>query len=240
MDNSKITGHISSQFNKELTGLFDQVLEMGQLVREQMRDGSRALRSGDLALARRVAASDFRINALEVRIDEECTRIIARRQPTAKDLRFIIAMIKTVTDLERMGDEAERIARMAVRLGPSKEPPRRFPELRQLSHSVEQMLTDALLALERMNTEAAASVVREDLTVDQEYEGVLRRLMTHMMEDPRSIPRALNVLWAARSLERIGDRARNICEYVIYLVKGKDVRHTSLEDLEREARDSQS
>jgi phosphate transport system protein len=238
MDKSSITDHISSQFNQELAGLFGRVLEMGRLVQEQMRDASRALRNGDLELGRRVAASDFRINALEVRTDEECTRIIARRQPTAKDLRFLMAMIKTVTDLERMGDEAERIAQMAVRLGPSREPQRLFPELRQLSRHVQQMLGDALHALERLDTQAAAAVVRQDLTVDQEYEGLLRRLMTHMMEDPRSIPRALNVLWAARSLERIGDRARNICEYIIYLVKGKDVRHTSLEDLEREASDS--
>jgi phosphate transport system protein len=238
MDKSSITDHISSQFNQELAGLFGRVLEMCRLVQEQMRDASRALRNGDLELGRRVAASDFRINALEVQTDEECTRIIARRQPTAKDLRFIMAMIKTVTDLERMGDEAERIAQMAVRLGPSREPQRLFPELRQLSHHVQQMLGDALHALERLDTQAAAAVVRQDLTVDQEYEGLLRRLMTHMMEDPRSIPRALNVLWAARSLERIGDRARNICEYIIYLVKGKDVRHTSLEDLEREASDS--
>lgn len=237
MDNSSITDHISSQFNEDLARLFVRVLEMGRLVQEQTRDASQALGQGDVELAQRVAAGDFRINALEVQTDEECTRIIARRQPTARDLRFIMAMIKTVTDLERMGDEAERIAQMAVRLGHSAEPQRRFPELRQLSRHVQDMVRDALLAMERMDTEAAALVVREDLSVDQEYEGVLRHLITYMMEDPRSIPRVLNVLWAVRSLERIGDRARNICEYVIYLVKGRDVRHTSLDDLERQARD---
>ncbi len=238
MDKSSITDHISSQFNEELARLFDEVYAMGRLVHEQIRDASKALRRGDVELGRRVVAGDYRINAMEVHIDEECTRVIARRQPAAKDLRFIMAMIKTVTDLERMGDEAERIAQMAVRLGPSGEPPRRFPELRQLSRHVQEMVNDTLEVLRALDTEAAARVVREDLSVDEEYEGVLRRLMTHMMEDPRSIPRVLNVLWAARSLERIGDRSRNICEYVIYLVKGKDVRHTSLEDLEREARDS--
>jgi phosphate transport system protein len=235
MDKSHLANHISSQFNEELARVFDDVLTMGELVQAQMRDASRALRRGDVELGRQVAESDVRVNAMEVRIDDECTRIIARRQPTAKDLRFVMAMIKTVTDLERMGDEAERIAQMAVRLGPTKEPAQRFPELRQLSRHVHDMLGSALEALRMLDPVAAARVVREDLSVDEEYEGVLRRLMTYMMEDPRSVPRVLHVLWATRALERIGDRARNICEYVIYLVKGKDVRHTSLEHLERAA-----
>jgi phosphate transport system protein len=189
-------------------------------------------------LAREVAGRDHEVDAMEVEVDAECTRIIARRQPAAGDLRFIMAMVKTVNDLERMGDEAERIAQMALRLGPySAGSPRRFPEVRQLGRSVQHLATDALGALERLDTEKAARVVREDLAVDQEYEGVVRQAITLMMEDPRSIPRVMNVIWAARSLERIGDRARNICEHVIYLVKGKDVRHTSLEELERKARE---
>jgi phosphate transport system protein len=239
MDNSNITGHISSTFNDELLTLSNDVLAMGDLVREQIRDAVEALNTGDPNIAEKVIISDHRIDTMELKVDEECTRIIARRQPAAGDLRFIMAMIKTVTDLERMGDEAERIGHMAMRLADAEDSrrrsQRRFVELTHLGNSVLRMADSALHALRERDTEAAAAVVRDDLEVDHEYEGVLRQVMTYMMDDPRSIPRVLSVMWAARSLERIGDRARNICEYVIYLVKGKDVRHTSLEDLEREA-----
>lgn len=237
MDKARISQHISSQFNRELQELFGLVMTMGELVKSQVASSVDALVAGDVGLGEEVITSDYRINAMEVRIDEECANIIARRQPTATDLRFIIAMAKTTTDLERMGDEAERIGHMAVRLGPAaEEPSRRFAEIGRLGRTVQQQLADALHAMDTLDTELAARVVREDMSVDSDFEGITRELITHMMEDPRSIPRALNVIWAARSLERIGDRARNICEYVIYVVKGKDVRHTSLEDLEREAR----
>ncbi|MCC5861954.1 MAG: phosphate signaling complex protein PhoU [Gammaproteobacteria bacterium] len=237
MDKAHISQHISSQFNRELQELFSTVMQMGELVQAQIGSAVHSLVTGDVELGEKVITSDHLINAMEVRIDEECAHIIARRQPTATDLRFIIAMAKSTTDLERMGDEAERIGHMAVRLGPAaEEPSRRFAELGRLGRNVQQQLADALRAMDTLDTELAAHVVREDRSVDADFEGLTRELITHMMEDPRSIPRALNVIWAARSLERIGDRARNLCEYVIYIVKGKDVRHTSLEDLEREAR----
>ncbi len=236
MNRAHISRHISSQFNTELQGLYGHVMTMGALVQEQISNAMTALVSGDVALAEGVVTSDYRINALEVRVDDEIAQIIARRQPAATDLRFIIAIAKTTTDLERMGDEAERIGQMAVRLGPAPgQPSRRFAEITRMGQNVAQQVAGALRALDMLDTQLAARVVREDLSVDREFEALLRELVTHMMEDPRSIPRVLNVMWAARSLERIGDRARNICEYVIYIVKGKDMRHTSLEDLEREA-----
>ncbi len=236
MKKGDISQHISSQFNAELQALYRHVATMGEMVQAQIANAVEALAQGDVALGESVITSDHRINSMEVRVDDDIAQIIARRQPAATDLRFIIAMAKTTTDLERMGDEAERIGHMAVRMGPSSaEQSRRFVEIARLGRNVQKQVADALQALDALDTRLAAKVVREDESVDRDFESLLRELITHMMEDPRTIPRVLNIMWAARSLERIGDRARNICEYVIYIVKGKDVRHTSLEDLEREA-----
>ncbi|MCC5868885.1 MAG: phosphate signaling complex protein PhoU [Gammaproteobacteria bacterium] len=236
MKKGDISQHISSQFNAELQNLYGHVTTMGALVQGQIANAVEALANGNVALGESVITSDHHINSMEVRVDDDIAQIIARRQPAATDLRFIIAMAKTTTDLERMGDEAERIGHMAVRMGPSGgEQSRRFVEISRLGRNVQKQVSDALQALDSLDTQLAARVVREDESVDRDFESLLRELITHMMEDPRTIPRVLNIMWAARSLERIGDRARNICEYVIYIVKGKDVRHTSLEDLEREA-----
>jgi phosphate transport system protein len=175
---------------------------------------------------------------MEVGVDEECTQIIARRQPTASDLRLIIAVIKTITDLERMGDLAERIARMALQIADQDRAGRasQFDEIRIMGNHVASMVRDTLDAFARLDVEAALEVPRNDLAADRQYEAIVRQQMTFIMEDPRSIRRSLDVMWAARSLERIGDHCRNICEYVIYLVKGKDVRHISIEEMEQAAR----
>ncbi len=170
-------------------------------------------------------------------IDEECTQILARRQPAASDLRLVIAVIKTITDLERIGDEAERIGRMALHIAEAKGSSKILMNIGYMGEQASQMLHNALDAFARMDIEAAIQTAQKDSKVDQEYERIMRELMTYMMEDPRSIPRVIDVMWSARSLERIGDRARNICEYVIYLVMGKDVRHTSLEKVEDVARE---
>ncbi len=236
MDKRSITHHISSHFNEELTRVFDDVLKMAEMVAMQIESAMQALLEGDTETAIQVDAADDQINAMELRIDDECTEIIARRQPAAGDLRFVMAMIKTITDLERMGDEASRIGRMAAALAPSEDPQRRFSELAHMGQAVLQMTRDATTALRSMDVDLARKVWRQDANVDREYEALMRQLATHMMEDPKSIPRVLNVMWATRSLERIGDRARNICEYVIYLVEGVDVRHSNIGGFEPKAK----
>ena len=236
MDKTGLGHHISHQFNVALEDIRNRVLTMGGLVEQQLGNAIRALVNADVPLAEAVITGDYKVNAEEVAIDDECVQILARRQPAASDLRLIIAVIKTITDLERIGDEAERIARMAVSLAQAGSEKSRNPyyHIEHLGEQVKHMLHDALDAFARMDAEAAVAVWREDFKVDQEYEGITRQLITFMMEDPRAIPRALDVMWSGRGLERIGDRSRNICEYVIYLVHGKDVRHTSIENMEKE------
>lgn len=227
--------HISTQFNAELEDVRQRVLAMGGLVEQQIVDATRALMESDGLLGEEVVQNDLKVNRMEVLIDEECSGILARRQPTAGDLRLVYAVIKTITDLERIGDEAEKIARMATDLA-SQERSGPLVEVGYLSKHVSQMVRDALDAFARVDAEAALAVAREDLSVDREYEGLMRQCITFMMEDPRTIRRVMDIIWSVRSLERIGDHARNIAEYVIYLVKGKDVRHIGLEAMEREVK----
>jgi len=235
MDNLHLNEHISKQFNAELEEIRNQVLAMGGLVEQQLVDAVRALSEGDSQLGKDVAARDYRVNAAEVNLDEECSRILALRQPTATDLRLVVAVIKTITDLERIGDEAKKIAKMGTKLADQDRPTSGYREVHHLGNSVQKMLRDALDAFARMDAEAAVKVVQQDPDIDEEYNAVMRQCMTFMMEDPRTISRVLNVMWALRALERIGDHAANMAEYVIYLVQGKDVRHTKLEDLPNEA-----
>ncbi|MBE0509749.1 MAG: phosphate signaling complex protein PhoU [Chromatiales bacterium] len=236
MDKINIGQHISQQFNVELEDIRNRVMAMGGLVEQQLVAATKAMVDGNGELAEQTYNDDYKVNAMEVGIDEECSRILARRQPTASDLRLIVAVIKTITDLERIGDQAKRVARMAQRLASDDAKVGNYVELQHMADHVRHMLRDALDAFARMDVDAALEVAREDLKVDKEYEGLMRQLITFMMEDPRTITRVLDVMWAARALERVGDHARNICEYVIYFVKGKDVRHISLESMEEEVR----
>ncbi|WP_028079448.1 phosphate signaling complex protein PhoU [Solimonas soli] len=234
MDKPIFRQHISSQFNAELEDVRQRVMAMGGLVEQQIVDATQALMTLDAALAEKVSLNDFKINQLEVTIDEECSRILARRQPTASDLRLVYAVIKTITDLERIGDEAGKIGRMARDLASQERLIQNLREVQHLSRAVSKMVRDALDAFARLDAQAALNVAREDREIDREYEALLRQCITFMMEDPRTIGRVMDIIWCVRALERIGDHAKNISEYVIYLVKGKDVRHLSLEAVQRE------
>lgn len=228
MEASKFTDHISRRFNKDIEDLRNTVLGMGGLVETQLSRAIAAIVSGDSELGLQVARDDYQVNNLEVDIDEECSRILATRAPAAGDLRLIVAIIKTITDLERIGDEAEKIGFLASKLAGMDRPPDSYRELKNLGSHVSHMLRDAMNAFARLDVNEALEVVREDELVDDEYDAITRQCITFMMEDPRSIKRVMNVTWAARSLERIGDHAKNICEYVIYMVEGRDIRHTDI------------
>ena len=224
--------HISQQFEKELQDIRSLVLAMGGLIEQQVANAQKALLTADIELARSVIALDEEVNELEVKIDEECIQIIALRQPTASDLRLVAGILKTITDLERIGDESVSIARMAMNLSEKDRPKKNYRELQSMGNHVLGMLRDALDAFERVDAEQAMKVAHEDRDIDSEYESIIRQLITYMMEDPRTVTRVIDMMWSARSLERIGDHASNICEHVIYLVEGKDVRHLSLEKME--------
>ncbi|GMV55329.1 MAG: phosphate transport system regulatory protein PhoU [Betaproteobacteria bacterium] len=227
--------HTVKQFDAELENLRTRVLQMGGLVEQQILGAIRGYEEGNLMLLEQVVDNDQRVNLHEVEIDEACSHIIAKRQPAASDLRMVMTVVKTITDLERMGDEAKKIAKIARALHDRHgmvSPP---VELGHIAESVLAMLRDALDAFARLDVAAAAEVVRRDREVDAEYKAIARQLLTYMMEDPRTITGALDLTFLAKSLERIGDHAKNMSEYVVYLVKGRDVRHLGLEAVERAA-----
>lgn len=231
MDKLNLNQHISQKFNEELEDVRSKVLQMGGIVEEQMVQAVEALLTGNRELAAEVIANDQRVNALEVEIDEECTRIVARRQPAATDLRLVMAVIRTINDLERIGDEIKRVARMVHEEldGTLDEVVRQ--EIGHMSGQVREMLRQVLDAFARTDVNAAVAVARADERVDIKYQALTRQLMTYMAQDHHNIPTVLNIMWAARAIERMGDRCQNIAEYVIYLVVGKDVRHANLEDM---------
>ncbi|MDP2794456.1 MAG: phosphate signaling complex protein PhoU [Sulfurisoma sp.] len=226
--------HIAKQFDADLENIRSRVLQMGGLVEQQIVRAFGALENGDLMLADQVVATDHDVNRQEVELDEACAHLIARRQPAASDLRMIMAVIKTITDLERVGDEAKKIAKRARALHSGDTPFVPRVELRHVANVAVEMLRKALDAFARTDLTAAAQVVRQDKEVDAEFKSIMRQLITFMMEDPRMISSSLEVLFIAKAVERIGDHAKNISEYVVYMVKGRDVRHIGLEGIERE------
>ncbi len=229
-DKLNLGQHISQQFNEELEEVRNKVLQMGGIVEEQLGKAVRALVDGNATLAAEVVTNDYRVNALEVEIDEECTRILALRQPAASDLRLVMAVIKTITDLERIGDEAKRVGRMveAELDGALNEEVRQ--ELEHMGELIRNMLRLVLDAFARTDVDTAIAVVKADNKVDAKYVSITRQLMTYMAADSKTIPTILNILWAARAMERMGDRCQNIAEYIFYLVHGRDIRHISLDD----------
>jgi len=229
-DEPHLTGHISKRFDQELEEIRNQVLSMGGLVETQVNDGIRSLVESDSALAAKVIKTDHKVNRMEVDIDEQCVQILARRQPAATDLRLVVAIIKTITDLERIGDQAEKLGRHQLELMNDGVSSDSFAQLEHLGELVSKMLHDSLDAFARMSVEDAKKAHALDKKVNAEFEGLTRQLITHMMEDPRTIKNALRVSWNIRALERIGDHAKNICEYVIFLVLGKDVRHIDINE----------
>ena len=227
--------HISKRFDAELEDVRTRVLQMGGLVEEQIRRAADALVTGDMVEIEAVQENDHRVNAMEVDLDEACSHIIARRQPAAGDLRLLIAVIKTITDLERIGDEAEKIARKAKLIYDAERMHMPRIEIRHVAGLALAMLRKSLDAFARLDVKAAQEVVQQDDAVDSEFRSILRQLITFMMEDPRTISRCLEVLFVAKALERIGDHSKNMAEYVVYMVEGRDVRHMRSDAIARAA-----
>ena len=225
--------HLSSQFDSELNSVSTRVMELGGLVESQIQHAIHALAHFSLESVAQVDALEQRVNTMEVEIDHELSTIIARRQPTARDLRLLIAFSKATANLERMGDEAHKMARMVqaiIESGSARQLP--TTDLRVAADLASGLLRKALDAFARLDTKAAVAILKEDDLIDQEFDGFVRKLITYMMEDPRTISASLDLLFLAKAIERIGDHSKNVAELIIYLVEGKDVRHTSLDQIE--------
>ena len=234
METVDLGHHTSKRYNDELEEVRSDLMTMGGAVEAQLRDAIKALMQTDSQLANKVIKDDALINKMEVRIDEECALILARRQPAASDLRFVLSVSKTVADIERIGDHAAKIAKKAAQLIKSEAVEEKgYIEIRHISEKALDMLKTALNAFARMDVEAALDVIRADAAVNLEYQSALRVMITNMMEDPRNISHAMEVITVLRSLERVGDHCINMAEQVIYLVKGQDMRHKSLEKIEK-------
>ncbi|HUR90723.1 MAG TPA: phosphate signaling complex protein PhoU [Ramlibacter sp.] len=227
--------HLSTQFDTELNAVSSRVMELGGLVESQIRQAIYALSQYSTDAAEQVIEIETRVNAMEVEIDRELSSIIARRQPTARDLRLLIAISKTTANLERVGDEAAKMARMVksiVEKGATHVRTLPASELKVEAELASEQLRKALDAFARLDVQAALAILKGDDLIDQEFDGFVRKLITYMMEDPRTISASLDLLFLAKAIERIGDHAKNIAEFIIYIVKGADVRHTSLAEIE--------
>jgi len=225
--------HLSSQFDSELNNISSRVMELGGLVESQIRQAIYALSHFNLEAVEQVEQLERRVNAMEVEIDHELASVIARRQPTARDLRLLMAFSKAIANLERMGDEATRMARMVksiIESGAARSLP--SSDLRVAADLASGLLRKALDAFARLDTKAAVAILKEDDLIDREFDGFVRKLITYMVEDPRTISASLDLLFLAKAIERIGDHSKNVAELIIYLVKGKDVRHTALDEIE--------
>ena len=231
MDKLHLGEHISRQFNVELEEVRSQVLHMGGIVEVQLSQALKVLVSDDKSLVKEIVASDAKVNALEVDIDEECTRIVALRQPAASDLRLVMTVVKTINELERIGDEAKRIAKMSSNELDGILSQDMRTELTYMGALVRDMLRQVLDGFARTDVDTAVEVVKADKAVDKRYKRIIKQLIKQMVEDPESIPTVMNVMWAVRSLERLGDRCQNIAEHIIYMVLGTDVRHVKLDDI---------
>jgi phosphate transport system protein len=230
--------HLSTQFDAELSGVSTRVLEMGGLVESQVSRSISALVNMEADLAGQVLRDEERVNRMEIEIDRDLSGIIARRQPTARDLRLLIAISKIIANLERVGDEASRIARVVQRLGAVGMPGRRLPvgDLQFECDLAVAQLRTSLDAFARLDTRLALEVLKHDDQIDQEFEGMMRKLITYMMEDPRTISSSIDLVFVAKAVERVGDHAKNLAEAVIYIVKGADVRHAPMADIETAAK----
>ena len=226
--------HLSTQFDSELNALSSRVMEMGGLVESQIRQAIHALAHFSEDAVRQVLETEDRVNQLDVEVDRELSSIIARRQPTARDLRLLMAISKTTANLERVGDEAERIARMVRSIIAKSGGGRTLPasELGVAADLASGQLRKALDAFARLDTAGAVAILKQDDLLDREFDGFVRKLITYMMEDPRTISSSLDLLFVAKAIERIGDHAKNIAESIIYVVKGADVRHVPIERVE--------
>ena len=226
--------HISSQFDAELAEIRSQVMSMGGLVEQQFDSALRALLDNNMALGQAAASGDYQVNEHEVQIDQRVIDTIATRQPTANDLRFLFTTVKVVGDLERIGDKAEKIGRLALTIQPMMNGSSFAADIRNMSVMVQKMLHDALDAFARMDADAAILIKSADKEVNATYRVVLADLMKHMSNNPNTLDLSMDILWCLRSIERVGDHVTNICEYIVFLVKGKDVRHTTREDMLKE------
>lgn len=227
--------HLSTQFDTELSGISTRVLEMGGMVESQVARSVYALTNFNSEIAADVLLIEERVNAAEVEIDRDLSTIIARRQPTARDLRLLIAISKTIANLERVGDEAARIARTVQRLVNTGVSTRLRLPVKDLAYEAElagAQLRKALDAFARLDVDKAVEVLKQDDMIDQEFEGLMRKLITFMMEDPRTISSSIDLVFVAKAIERVGDHAKNLAEQIIYIVKGTDVRHNSIEEVE--------
>ncbi len=225
MERADLVQHTSKRFNADLELVLKRALDMARLAERQFQDAFKALVAADAPLASKVVQCDQQINDMERDITAECQRLFATRAPAAGDLRLLLALIKMIGDVERIGDECKKIALVTLHLTNDPRQRGKFREIRHLARVVQQMVHSALDAFERLDADAALVVMRMDRAIDTEYEAIQRQCVTYMMEDPEMIRRALDDMWTIRALERVGDHAKNLCEYVVYVVRGKDIRH---------------